>query len=79
MYISHTWNQAIMAAAWPWAEASSCWKGASQKLDGFQMLWHQMPRGKGGQEGAQIANFSPDSNYLFPAVGDRQRMTPAWD
>jgi aldose sugar dehydrogenase len=42
------------------------------------VLWHQMPTGKGGQEGAQVA-FSPDSKYLFLAVGDRQRMTPAQD
>jgi glucose/arabinose dehydrogenase len=32
----------------------------------------------GGQAGAQIA-FSPDGQYLFLAVGDRQRMTPAQD
>ncbi len=48
------------------------------KLDGYQVLWRQLPKGKGGQEGAQIA-FSPDGNYLFLTVGDRQRMTPAQD
>jgi glucose/arabinose dehydrogenase len=37
-----------------------------------------MPKGKGGQEGAQIA-FSPDGKYLFLTVGERQRMTPAQD
>jgi glucose/arabinose dehydrogenase len=47
-------------------------------LDGLQVLWHQMPKGKGGQFGAQIA-FSPDGRYLFLTVGDRQRMTPAQD
>jgi glucose/arabinose dehydrogenase len=47
-------------------------------LDGLQVLWHDMPKGKGGQFGAQIA-FSPDGKYLFLAVGDRQRMTPAQD
>ena len=50
----------------------------SAKLENFEVLWHQMPKGKGGQEGAQIA-FSPDGKYLFLAVGDRQRMTPAQD
>src|ERR1700691_1189118 len=50
--------------------------GEKAKLDGFQVLWRHMPRGKGGQFGAQIA-FSPDGNYLFLTVGDRQRMTPA--
>ncbi len=37
-----------------------------------------MPKGRGGQFGAQIA-FSPDGQYLFLTVGDRQRMTPAQD
>src|ERR1051326_3741908 len=44
----------------------------------FQVLWRQMPRGKGGQEGAAVA-FSPDGQYLFLSVGDRQRFTPAQD
>jgi len=47
-------------------------------LDGLQVLWRQMPKGKGGQFGAQIA-FSPDGKYLFLTVGERQRMTPAQD
>jgi glucose/arabinose dehydrogenase len=50
----------------------------SAKLENFEVLWRQMPKGKGGQEGAQVA-FSPDGNFLFLAVGDRQRMTPAQD
>ena len=51
-------------------------KGAS--LDGLQVLWRDLPTGKGGQFGAQIA-FSPDGQYLFLTVGERQRMTPAQD
>jgi aldose sugar dehydrogenase len=47
-------------------------------LEGLHVLWRQMPKGKGGQFGAQIA-FSPDGRYLFLAVGERQRMTPAQD
>ena len=47
-------------------------------LDGLQVLWREMPKGRGGQFGAQIA-FSPDGRYLFLTVGDRQRMTPAQD
>jgi glucose/arabinose dehydrogenase len=50
----------------------------SARLENFEVLWHQMPKGKGGQEGAQIA-FSPDGQYLFLTVGDRQRFTPAQD
>lgn len=48
------------------------------RLDGFRVLWRQMPTGKGGQAGAQVA-FSPDGKYLFLTVGDRQRFTPAQD
>jgi glucose/arabinose dehydrogenase len=50
----------------------------SAKLENFEVIWRQLPTGKGGQEGAQIA-FSPDGNSLFLSVGDRQRMTPAQD
>src|SRR3954470_11478648 len=50
----------------------------SATLEDFKVLWRQMPKGKGGQEGAQIA-FSPDGKYLFLAVGERQRFTPAQD
>jgi glucose/arabinose dehydrogenase len=48
------------------------------KLENFEVLWRQMPKGKGGQEGAQVA-FSPDGKFLFLTVGDRQRFTPAQD
>ncbi|HEU4617211.1 MAG TPA: PQQ-dependent sugar dehydrogenase, partial [Gammaproteobacteria bacterium] len=50
----------------------------SASLEGLEVLWRQMPKGRGGQFGAQIA-FSPDGQYLFLTVGDRQRMTPAQD
>src|ERR1700687_5407792 len=50
----------------------------SARLENFDVLWRQLPKGKGGQEGAQIA-FSPDGQYLFLTVGDRQRFTPAQD
>ena len=48
------------------------------RLENFEVIWRQMPRGKGGQAGGQIA-FSSDGQYLFMSVGDRQRMTPAQD
>jgi aldose sugar dehydrogenase len=48
------------------------------RLQGLQVLWRQMPKGKGGQEGAQVA-FAPDGNSLFMTVGDRMRFTPAQD
>src|SRR5215471_4967725 len=52
--------------------------GRVPRLENFEVIWRQLPRGKGGQAGAQIA-FSPDGQYLFMTVGDRQRMTPAQD
>jgi glucose/arabinose dehydrogenase len=52
--------------------------GSSAALEDLQVLWRQLPTGKGGQEGAQVA-FTKDGKYLFLAVGDRQRMTPAQD
>jgi glucose/arabinose dehydrogenase len=52
--------------------------GGTASLDGLRVIWRQMPKGEGGQFGAQIA-FSPDGQYLFLAVGERQRMTPAQD
>ena len=51
---------------------------AGAALEGLQVLWRQVPSGKGGQPGGQIA-FSADGQYLFLTVGDRQRMTPAQD
>ena len=47
-------------------------------FDNLTVLWRDMPKGRGGQFGAQIA-FSPDGQYLYLTVGDRQRMTPAQD
>lgn len=47
-------------------------------LEGLQVIWHDGAGGRGGQFGGAVA-FSPDSQYLFLTVGDRQRMTPAQD
>ena len=52
--------------------------GRVNRLEDFTVLWRQMPRGKGGQAGGQIA-FSPDGQFIYMSVGDRQRMTPAQD
>ena len=48
------------------------------RVENLEVLWRQLPRGKGGQPGGQIA-FSPDGQSLFLTVGDRQRFTPAQD
>ncbi|MEO5924693.1 MAG: PQQ-dependent sugar dehydrogenase [Bryobacteraceae bacterium] len=50
----------------------------SARLQGLKVIWHQMPKGKGGQEGGAVA-FAPDGKSLFLTVGDRQRFTPAQD
>jgi len=60
------------------ARAKLVAEGGKASLDGLEVLWRQLPKGRGGQFGAQIA-FSPDGRYLFLTVGDRQRMTPAQD
>lgn len=52
--------------------------GAQPALTDVEVLWRQLPRGKGGQFGGYIA-FSPDGRYLFLASGERQRFTPAQD
>jgi aldose sugar dehydrogenase len=52
--------------------------GGGPSLQRLEVLWRQLPKGKGGQEGAQVA-FAPDGQSLFLTVGDRQRFTPAQD
>jgi glucose/arabinose dehydrogenase len=52
--------------------------GTAARLENLEVLWRQLPKGKGGQEGAQVA-FAPDGQSLFLTVGDRQRFTPAQD
>jgi glucose/arabinose dehydrogenase len=52
--------------------------GSAASLEGLQVIWRDGARGRGGQFGAAVA-FSPDGQFLFLAVGDRQRMTPAQD
>src|ERR1017187_7685276 len=51
---------------------------STASLEGLQVIWRDGERGRGGQFGAAVA-FSPDKQYLFLTVGDRQRMTPAQD
>src|SRR6476646_7596332 len=47
-------------------------------LENFEVLWHQRPTGKGGQEGAAVA-FSPDGQDLFLTVGAGSRKNKAQD
>src|SRR6188768_264215 len=52
--------------------------GRGPSLTNLTVIWHQMPKGKGGQEGGAVA-FAPDGQSLFMTVGDRMRFTPAQD
>src|SRR3569832_56480 len=52
--------------------------GNTASLENLKVIWRDGARGNGGQFGAAIA-FSPDSKYLYLAVGERQRKTPAQD
>jgi len=52
--------------------------GNTASLENLKVIWRDGARGNGGQFGAAIA-FSPDNKYLYLAVGERQRMTPAQD
>jgi glucose/arabinose dehydrogenase len=45
------------------ARADLSISGDKASLDGLKVLWRQMPKGKGGQFGAQIA-FSPDDGLF---------------
>lgn len=50
-------------------------QGAAQ-LDDLDVIWRQMPKGKGGQPGGIIA-FAPDGQSLFLTSGDRMRPETA--
>jgi|KBSSwiStaDraftv2_1062776.scaffolds.fasta_scaffold10980_6 glucose/arabinose dehydrogenase len=60
------------------ARAKLTFTQSGARLDNYEVIWRQLPTGKGGQEGAAVA-FSPDGQYLFLSVGERQRFTPAQD
>src|SRR4051812_41983391 len=47
-------------------------------LEGLQVIWRDAERGRGGQFGGAVA-FSPDKQFLFLTVGERQRFFPAQD
>jgi glucose/arabinose dehydrogenase len=60
------------------AKATLTLGAGSASLDNLQVIWRDGARGRGGQFGAAVA-FSKDKQFLYLAVGDRQRMTPAQD
>ncbi len=60
------------------ARATLTEEGTAAKLDGVEVIWRQMPKGKGGQPGGIIA-FAPDGKSLFLSSGDRMRPQTAQD
>jgi aldose sugar dehydrogenase len=60
------------------ARATLALGNGTASLEGLEVIWHDAAGGRGGQFGGAVA-FSPDDQYLFLTVGDRQRMTPAQD
>ncbi|MGE0179043.1 MAG: PQQ-dependent sugar dehydrogenase [Sphingomonas sp.] len=53
--------------------------GGPPRIEGFQVIWRQMPGFEGrGHYGHRLA-FSPDGRHLFISSGERQQFTPAQD
>lgn len=54
-------------------------EGGAARLEGFTVIWRQLPKMSGrGHYGHRLA-FSPDGRYLFISSGERQEFTPAQD
>ncbi|HEV2818339.1 MAG TPA: PQQ-dependent sugar dehydrogenase [Allosphingosinicella sp.] len=54
-------------------------EGGAARLDGFAVIWRQVPKMSGrGHYGHRIA-FSPDGRFLYISSGERQEFTPAQD
>jgi aldose sugar dehydrogenase len=54
-------------------------EGGAARLDGFSVIWRQVPKYDGrGHYGHRLA-FSPDGRFLFISSGERQEFTPAQD
>ncbi len=54
-------------------------EGGGPRLEGFEVIWRQVPKMSGrGHYGHRLA-FSPDGRHLFISSGERQEFTPAQD
>ncbi len=58
------------------ARATLTEQKSAARLDGLEVIWRQMPKGRGGQPGGIIA-FAPDGKSLFLTSGDRMRPETA--
>jgi aldose sugar dehydrogenase len=53
--------------------------GDAARIEGFSVIWRQVPKYDGrGHYGHRLA-FSPDGRFLFISSGERQEFTPAQD
>lgn len=53
--------------------------GGAPRIDGFQVIWRQVPGFTGQGHYAHRLAFSPDGRHLFISSGERQQFTPAQD
>ena len=54
-------------------------ENGAARLEGFQVIWRQVPKFDGRGHYAHRIAFSPDGRHLFISSGDRQEFDPAQD
>jgi glucose/arabinose dehydrogenase len=77
VYLSYAEPGPGEASAGAVARARLVVEDGAARLDGFQVIWRQVPRMDGGQYALRIA-FGPD-RLLYVSSGERQHFEPAQD
>lgn len=52
---------------------------AAPRIEGFRVIWRQVPGFEGGGHYGHRLAFSPDGRHLFISSGERQQFTPSQD
>lgn len=52
---------------------------AAPRIDGFEVIWRQVPGFEGGGHYGHRLAFSPDGRHLFISSGERQQFAPSQD
>jgi aldose sugar dehydrogenase len=52
---------------------------AAPRIEGFRVIWRQVPGFTGGGHYGHRLAFSPDGRHLFISSGERQQFTPSQD